>query len=109
MTWVYLLLAIGAEVIGTLSLKASEGLSKMPFVGLTVVGYTVSFYFLAIVLRSFPVGLAYAVWSGAGVAVVTIAGALLFGDRIDTAGFVGISMIVCGVLVINLFSSSVPH
>lgn len=109
MTWVYLLLAIGAEVIGTLSLKASEGLSKMHFVGLTVVGYGISFYFLAIVLRSFPVGLAYAVWSGAGVAIVTVAGALLFGDRIDTAGFVGISLIVCGVLVINLFSSSVPH
>ncbi|MDR6263630.1 MULTISPECIES: multidrug efflux SMR transporter [Rhodobacterales] len=109
MMWVYLILAIAAEVVGTLSLKASDGLSKWSYVGLTVVSYAVSFYFLAIVLRSFPVGLAYAVWSGAGVAVVTVAGALLFGDRIDTAGFIGISMIVLGVLVINIFSNSVPH
>lgn len=109
MTWVYLILAIAAEVVGTLSLKASDGLSKWPYVCLTAVSYGVSFYFLAIVLRSFPVGLAYAVWSGAGVAVVTVAGALLFGDRIDTAGFIGISLIVLGVLVINVFSSSVPH
>lgn len=109
MTWVYLIAAIAAEVVGTLSLKASDGLSKWSYVGITAVGYAVSFYFLAIVLRSFPVGLAYAVWSGAGVAVVTVAGALLFGDRIDTAGFIGISLIVIGVLVINIFSNSAPH
>jgi multidrug transporter EmrE-like cation transporter len=109
MAWVYLLLAIGTEVVGTLALKASDGMSKWPFVCVTVAGYALSFYFLGIVLRTFPVGLAYAVWAGAGVAVVTIAGALLFGDKIDTAGFIGIAMIVLGVMVINLFSGSTAH
>jgi small multidrug resistance pump len=103
-SWAYLLVAILAEVIATSSLKATDGFTR-PWPSVVVVaGYCAAFYFLSLTLRTIPVGVAYAVWSGIGVALVTLAGFLLYGQRLDAAGLAGIALIVAGVIVLNLFS-----
>ena len=110
MNWVFLGLAIVGEVIGTAALKASNGFERLPYAGLTVIGYGVAFYFLGIVLKTIPIGIAYAIWSGAGVALVTVLGLVVFGQKLDAAAVIGIGLIVAGVVVLNLFSVSVsPH
>ncbi|MEM7487903.1 MAG: multidrug efflux SMR transporter [Pseudomonadota bacterium] len=107
MPWLYLAVAIAGEVAGTLCLKASDGFTRpLPTAG-AVLGYAVAFWFLAQVLRTIPVGVAYAVWSGAGVAAVTVLGLLIFGQRLDAAALVGIGLIVAGVIVLNTLSGSV--
>ncbi|GIX53898.1 DMT family transporter (plasmid) [Sphaerotilus sulfidivorans] len=103
---VHLLVAILAEVVATSSLKASDGLSRPLPTAMVVIGYAVAFYFLALALRSVPVGLAYAIWSGAGIVLVSLAGWALFGQKIDLAGAIGITLILAGVLVLNLFSKA---
>ena len=107
--WIYLSVAICAEVIATSALKASEGFSKFWPCVLVVTGYAVAFYCLSLTLRTIPVGTAYAVWSGLGVALIVLIGWLVFDQRIDTAGMIGMTLIVLGVLVINLFSKSAVH
>ncbi|MEM8849522.1 MAG: multidrug efflux SMR transporter [Pseudomonadota bacterium] len=107
MPWVYLIVAIGGEVAGTLCLKMSDGMTRLwPTLG-AVAGYAVAFWFLAQVLRTIPIGVAYAVWSGVGVATVTMLGLVLFGQRLDGAAIVGIGLIVAGVVVLNTMSGSV--
>jgi small multidrug resistance pump len=101
---VHLTLAIFAEVIATSSLKASDGLSRPLPTAIVVIGYATAFYFLSLALRSVPVGLAYAIWSGAGIVLVSLAGWALFGQKIDLPGAIGIALILAGVLVLNLFS-----
>ena len=101
---VHLTLAILAEVVATSSLKASDGLSRPLPTAIVVIGYATAFYFLSLALRSVPVGLAYAIWSGAGIVLVSLAGWALFGQKIDLAGAIGIALILAGVLVLNLFS-----
>lgn len=103
---VHLTLAILAEVVATSSLKASDGLSRPLPTAIVVIGYATAFYFLSLALRSVPVGLAYAIWSGAGIVLVSLAGWALFGQRIDLAGAIGITLILAGVLVLNLFSQA---
>jgi multidrug transporter EmrE-like cation transporter len=102
--WLLLALAIVSEVIATTALKASDGLTRWPPSLVVVVGYGVSFYCLSLVLRHIPVGITYAVWSGLGIVLITLAAAVLYGQRIDLAGWVGIGLIVAGVLVLNLVS-----
>ena len=106
MHWILLLLAIVGEVIGTTALKASDGFTKLGPSIVVLVGYVIAFYFLSLVLKVMPVGIAYAVWAGLGVALVTLIGWLVFGQKLDLAAMVGISLIVAGVLVLNLFSSA---
>ncbi len=107
--WLLLSAAIVAEVLGTSFLKASEGFTKLwPSLAVTV-GYVAAFYFLALTLKAIPVGVAYAVWSGAGVALIAAIGWAVFGQSLDLAALIGIGMIIGGVIVINVFSSSVPH
>ena len=107
--WVYLAIAIVSEVIGTSLLKASDGFTRLwPSIGV-VLAYVVAFYFLALTLKSIPVGVAYAIWAGVGVALIAVAGWLMFGQRLDGAGILGISLIVAGVIVLNLFSRTVPQ
>ena len=107
--WVTLTLAILAEVVGTSALKASEGFSRLwPSVAV-VAGYGVAFYFLSLTLKHIPVGIAYAVWSGAGTVLITVIGVLAFRQKIDLAGVIGIALIVAGVLVLNLLSKSGAH
>ncbi len=107
--WLALALAIVAEVIGTSALKASEGFSRLLPSMVVVAGYGVAFYFLSLTLKQIPVGIAYAVWSGAGTVLITVIGVLAFRQKIDLAGIVGIALIVAGVLVLNLLSRSGAH
>ncbi|WP_111498346.1 MULTISPECIES: DMT family transporter [Marinobacter] len=107
--WLMLAAAICFEVVATSALKASEGFSRLWPSVIVVVGYGLAFYFLAITLRTIPVGIAYAVWAGAGVALITLIGWLVFGQAMDLAGIIGILLIVAGVMVLNIFSSASPH
>ncbi len=107
MQWAVLALAIVTEVIATSALKASDGFSRLWPTVIVVLGYGTSFYCLSIVLRTLPVGVVYAVWSGVGIALITLVGWIVFGQKLDAPAFAGLGLIVAGVLVLNLFSKSV--
>lgn len=107
--WLTLATAIVAEVIATTALKASEGFSKLWPSVVVVVGYGIAFYCLSLVLKSIPVGIAYAVWSGLGIVLITLAARWLYGQTIDAAGLVGMGLIVAGVVVLNVFSKAQAH
>jgi len=107
--WLILGVAIVAEVIGTTALKASGGFSRLGPSLVVVVGYGVAFYCLSLVLRSVPVGVAYAVWSGLGIVLITLVAFLVYGQRIDLPGAIGMGLIIAGVVVLNLFSKSSVH
>lgn len=107
MNWFYLAAAIVCEVFATSALKATAGFTRLAPSSLVVVGYGLAFYFLSLSLRSTPVGVAYAIWSGVGVVLVSIAGWVLYQQRLDAAAMVGIGFIITGVLVLNLFSKAV--
>ena len=109
MHWLYLGTAIVAEVIGTSFLKSSEGFTRMLPSLVVLVSYAAAFYLLSLTLKTLPVGIAYAVWSGVGVALIAVIGAVVFGQTLDLAGILGIALIVAGVVVINVFSSSVAR
>ncbi len=109
MSYLYLVIAIVAEVIATSALKASDQFSKtLPSI-IVVIGYGVAFYYLSLVLKTIPIGVAYAIWSGAGIALVTVVGLVVFDQKLDFAAIVGISLIVAGVVVMNVFSKTVGH
>ena len=109
MVKLYLFLAIIAEVIGTSALKPSEGFTKLVPSGIVVVGYGIAFYLLSLVLKSLPVGIVYAIWSGVGIVLITIVGVFAFKQTLDTPAIIGMSLIVAGVVVINLFSKTMIH
>ena len=104
--WIYLTLAILSEVLATASLKSTEGFTKLWPSVLVLVGYSAAFYFLSMTLDSIPIGVAYAIWSGVGVAAITLVSIFFLDQKIDTAGFIGIGLIVAGVIVLRLFSES---
>lgn len=107
--WVYLSIAIVAEVVGTLFLKSSDGFSKVIPSVIVVLSYVLAFYLLSISLKSISVGIAYAVWAGAGVALIALAGFIFFGQKLDMAAIFGMILIVSGVVVINVFSASAEN
>lgn len=109
MHWLYLFIAIVAEVLATSALKAADGFSRLWPSVVVVLGYGTAFYFLSLTLRTLPVGVAYAVWSGVGVVLVSIAGVVLYRQTLDAAAILGIVLILAGVLVMHLFSKAVPH
>ena len=109
MAWLYLAAAIVAEVVGTVALKASDGFNKSIESTVCVVAYGVAFYLLSLVVKTLPIGIAYAVWAGAGIVLITLVGALWFRQVPDLAAISGIALIVSGVIVINVFSASVRH
>ena len=109
MHWVILVMAIAAEVAATSALKASEGFTRLWPSLFVVAGYAAAFYFLALTLRVIPVGVAYAIWSGVGLIFLVIVGRVFFGQTIDAAAVAGFALIIAGVIVLNVFSSSVPH
>lgn len=109
MKWVYLGVAIVAEIIATSALKSSEGFTRLWPSLLTVAGYGVAFYFLSLTLREIPVGVAYAIWSGVGIVLISLVGLVLFRQTLDAAAIVGMALIVAGVVVINLFSKTAGH
>ena len=104
-----LAIAILSEVIATSALKASDGFSRPYPTAIVAVGYGISFYCLSLTLRTIPVGVTYAIWSGVGIVLVTAIGWVLYRQMLDTPALVGMGLIVVGVLVINLFSKTVPH
>ncbi|MGC9456588.1 MAG: DMT family transporter [Halothiobacillaceae bacterium] len=107
--WLFLVIAIVAEVAATSALKASDGFTRLvPSIGV-VLGYAVAFYFLALTLRVIPVGIAYAIWAGLGIVLIALIGWMIFGQKIDAAGLAGMGLIIAGVLVINLFSKTGGH
>lgn len=109
MPYVYLAISIIAEVIATSALKASDGFSRLWPSVVVVAGYGVAFHFLALTLKTIPVGVAYAIWAGAGVTIVTIVGWLLFGQKLDAPAILGMALIVAGVVILQAFSRSAGH
>jgi small multidrug resistance pump len=104
MPWLYLAIAIIGEIIGTTALKASDGFTRLGPSLLVVLGYGIAFFLLAQVLRSIPLGITYAIWSGVGVAAVTVIGWVMYGQRLDLPALLGIGLIVAGVVVLNIWS-----
>lgn len=104
-----LFFAILSEVIATTSLKFSEGFTRFIPSVVVVVGYGLSFYLLSLSLKVFPIGIAYAIWSGVGLVLTVIAGIILWRETLDLARVVGILLIVAGIIVINVFSKAVVH
>lgn len=109
MTYLILFLAIVAEVIATTALKASDSFTKLGPTVVLVVGYGMSFYLLTIVMRSMPTGVTYAIWSGLGIVLISVFGYLFNNEKLDLAACLGMSLIVIGVVVINVFSKTVSH
>ncbi|WP_420007322.1 SMR family transporter [Xanthomonas sacchari] len=107
--WLFLLVAILAEVVATSALKASEGFTRLWPTLLALCGYGIAFYLLSLTLRSVPVGLAYALWSGIGIVLISLLAWWRFGQALDMPAIVGMALIVAGVVVINVFSRSAPH
>lgn len=107
--WFYLTIAILSEVVATSALKAADGFSR-PLPSLVVVaGYAIAFWFLSLTLRTMPVGVAYAVWSGVGIALIALIGWLVFGQALDAPALLGLALIVAGVVVLSLYSRSLSQ
>ncbi|MDZ7830378.1 MAG: multidrug efflux SMR transporter [Desulfobacterales bacterium] len=107
MQWIFLSIAIVSEVIGTSFLKASEGLTRLAPSVVVIVSYAAALYFLSLTLKTMPVGIAYAVWAGVGIALIALIGWLVFGQSLDAAAVLGICLIIAGIVLLNVFSSSV--
>ncbi|MDO4697420.1 MAG: multidrug efflux SMR transporter [Pasteurellaceae bacterium] len=107
--WFLLLISIAAEICGTTALKYSDGFSKPLPTIISLSAFGLALFLMSIVYRSLPVGLVYAIWSGAGIVLTAIIAYFAFGQKPDLAGFIGMAMIVGGVLVINLFSKATVH
>ena len=105
----YLAIAICAEVIATVSMKAVKGISTPLPLLLIIVGYGIAFWMLTLVVRSIPVGVTYAIWAGMGIVMVSIAALFIYGQKLDIPAVVGMGMIVLGVVVIQLFSKTTGH
>jgi small multidrug resistance pump len=109
MQFVYLAIAIVAEVAATSALKASAGFKVLLPSLIVVAGYAVSFYFLSLTLKTMSIGIAYAIWSGVGLVLISVVAWWLYGQALDAAALIGMALIAAGVAVINLFSRSVGH
>jgi|SRR5690554_757384 small multidrug resistance pump len=107
--WLALSIAVLAEVVATTSLKATAEFTRFWPSVLVVSGYLVAFYFMTISLRTLSVGIMYAIWAGAGIVLVSIAGWFVYRQNLDAPAIIGIGLIVSGVIIINLFSKSIVH
>jgi small multidrug resistance pump len=104
-----LAIAIVAEVIATSAMRASDGFSRLLPSAIVVLGYGVAFYCLSLTLRSVPVGIVYAVWSGAGIVLITLVALVLYRQVPDVPAIIGLGLIVAGVAVLNIFSKMQAH
>ncbi|HEY4297918.1 MAG TPA: SMR family transporter [Paraburkholderia sp.] len=104
-----LAIAIVAEVIATSAMRASEGFSRLLPSTVVVLGYGVAFYCLSLTLRSIPVGIVYAVWSGAGIVLITLVAVVLYRQVPDLPALIGLGLIIAGVAVLNIFSKMQAH
>lgn len=98
---VWLSLAIGTEIVATTALKLSDGFRQLGWAAVVVVGYGISFYALSVSLRTIPLGVVYAVWSGVGTAAIVLIGWVLFREVLDTLKLAGIGLIIIGVVMLN--------
>ena len=109
MPWLLLVLAIAAETVGTTALKASDGFSRLGPSVVTALAYAISFYLLAQVLKTIPVGIAYAIWSGLGIVFITLIAWLVFRQALDAPALIGMALIIAGIVVMQVFSNSTGH
>ena len=107
--WTILIVAIIAEVIGTTALARSDGFTRLVPSLITVAGYALAFYFLALALREMPTGIVYAIWSGMGIVLISSVAWIWYRQTLDTPALIGLGLIIAGVLVVNLFSKSLTH
>ncbi|MFD1555975.1 DMT family transporter [Paraburkholderia silviterrae] len=107
--WLFLTIAIVAEVIATSALRASDGFSRLVPSAVVVAGYGVAFYCLSLTLKNLPVGVVYAVWSGVGIVLITLVAMVLYKQMPDLPAVLGLGLIVAGVIVLNLFSKMQAH
>lgn len=105
--WFFLFFAIVGEIVGTSALSASQGFSKPLPIFVVVLGYGLAFFFLSQVLNIIPIGITYAIWSGVGITGITLIGWLVFDQKLDLPALLGIGLIVAGVAIMNIFSTSV--
>lgn len=109
LAYLFLSIAIVAEVIATSALRAAEGFTVLLPSVVAVIGYVVAFYFLSLTLKTMPVGVAYAIWSGVGIVLVSLVALVLYKQVLDLPAMLGMGLIMAGVLVINLFSKTAGH
>ena len=106
MHWILLAIGIAIELLATTSLKLSDGFTKPGFAVATLVCFGLAFYMMSLVVRTMPLGIAYSVWAGGGIAGVTLIGVVVFGQALDGAAYLGIGLILAGVIVLNALSGS---
>ncbi|NPT59010.1 QacE family quaternary ammonium compound efflux SMR transporter [Paraburkholderia sp. 5N] len=104
-----LAIAIVAEVIATSAMRASEGFSRLLPATVVVIGYGIAFYCLSLTLKTIPVGIVYAVWSGAGIVLITLVAVVLYRQVPDVPAIIGLGLIIAGVAVLNMFSKMQAH
>ncbi|MCG7622748.1 MULTISPECIES: DMT family transporter [unclassified Epibacterium] len=109
MHYLYLMAAVLAETIGTTALQASQQFTRLLPSVIVVVAYGASFFLMSLTLKFMPVGIVYAIWSGLGIVLIAAIGFIVFGQRIDLPALAGMAMIICGILIIHLFSASSGH
>ena len=109
MQYIYLTIAIVAEVIATSFMKQSEGFTKLVTSLVTAGGYVIAFYFLSLTLKTLPTGIAYAIWSGVGIVLIAAIAWVFQGQKLDTPAMIGMALIIAGVVVMNGFSNSTAH
>ncbi len=103
---IYLLLAILTEVIATSALKASTGFTKLIPSFIVIIGYCCSFYFMSLTLKTIPLGVTYAIWSGLGIVIIATIGVVFYKESIDLQAILGMGLIIAGVVVIKVFSKT---
>ena len=104
--WIYLILAIISEVIATSSLKSTEGFTKLWPSIIVLLGYSAAFYFLSLTLDTIPIGVVYAIWSGVGIAAIAVVSVIFFDQKLDIASYIGMGLIIAGVIVLRLYSDA---
>ena len=109
MPYLYLAIAVAFETIGTSAMQASQQFTRLWPSVLVVVGYAISFYFMALTLRFMPVGIVYALWSGLGIILIALIGYAVFGQKLDLHAIAGLGLIIAGIVVIQLFSNATAH
>jgi len=107
--YVYLIVAVAAETIGTTALQASDQFTRLWPTLLVIVAYGLAFFFLGTALKYIPVGIAYALWSGLGIILIAFIGFVIFGQSLDLAAILGLGLIIAGIVVIQLFSGTATH
>lgn len=108
-SYIALGIAIAAEVVATTALKASDSFTRLWPSVIAITDYAIAFYFLTITLRTIPTGIAYAIWSGLGIVLITLASFVMYRQSVDLPGLLGMALIIAGVVVLNVFSKSAAH